>query len=69
MVRYRAHGGILMQSKALLELTHMGIEEGLYSGNLVGCVSLKFVLLTQTNQTIMGNNHKKILSHHKRRKE
>ena len=34
-----------MQSKSFLELTHMGIEEGLYSGTLVGCVSLKFVLL------------------------
>ena len=49
-----------MQRKSRLILISMGIREGLDSGTLVGCLSLMFVLLTQTQTPMMGDPHKKI---------
>ena len=51
-----------MKRKFRLELTSIGILECLASWDLIGCVSLKFVVFTQTQHTIMGDTQKKPIS-------
>ena len=67
--RDMSQGGMPMQRKSRLILISMGIREGLDSGTLVGCLSLMFVLLTQTQTPMMGDPHKKNLDQHKRRQK
>ena len=55
-------GGTLMQSKARFVLTSARIRECLDYGPLVGCVSLMFVLLTQTQHPMMEDTHKNPVS-------
>ena len=52
--------GIPMKRKESLAMTYMGIQEWLYYGTLVGCVSLAFMLLTHMRNHMMGDTHKKL---------
>ena len=48
-----------MQRNVRLALIYVGIWECLASGTLVGCVSLKFMLLTQTQNPLIGGTNTK----------
>ena len=54
-----AQRGIPMHMKEKLVLTFMEIRECLDSGTLIVCVSLTLLLLTQTQNHIIGDTHTK----------